>query len=116
MFPRDYCKLLLGGLLSLGLANLANADNRTLLAGNSACTQDVQSTGLYFIGGAPAKMTWTVWASSTANGAATQIFETVEQLSRTPLIMMSNRQSPEHTSSTRVSIIPRQKSGITTLR
>jgi hypothetical protein len=79
MFPRVYCKLLLGGLLSLGLANMAHADNGTLLAGNSACSQNVQSTGLYFIGGAPAKMTWTVWMSSTAIGPFTQIFETVEQ-------------------------------------
>jgi len=72
LVQRVYCKLLLGGLLSLGLANMAHA-------GNSACSRDVQSTGLYFIGSAVAKETWTVWASTTANGAFTQIFETVEQ-------------------------------------
>jgi hypothetical protein len=79
MFPRDYCKLLPDGLLSLGLANMAHADNGTLLAGNGACSQDVQSAGLDFSGGAPANMTWTVWMSGTENGPAMQIFETVEQ-------------------------------------
>ncbi|SPE33022.1 hypothetical protein SBA3_1940036 [Candidatus Sulfopaludibacter sp. SbA3] len=59
---------------------MARADNGILLAGNSVCTQQVQSTGLYFSGGTTvAKTTWTAFASITSNGPATEIFKAVIQ-------------------------------------
>ena len=77
-------KTICGKTLSISLflsslAGTALADNGTLLAGNTYCTQAVQSTGLYFSGGTQEKMTWTVLMSGTATGPTTQIFEAVLQ-------------------------------------
>lgn len=58
---------------------MASADNGTLLAGNTVCTQAVEATGVYFSGGTQEKMTWTVLMSTTATGPTTQIFEAVLQ-------------------------------------
>jgi hypothetical protein len=66
------------GLVLLGLASMAHADNGVLLAGNSVCSQQVQSTALYFVGGTTtAKVTWTAFMSTAATGPAKQLFQAV---------------------------------------
>ncbi len=80
MLHRVYRRILPALLLPI-LAGVALADNGTLLAGNTVCSQAVEATGVYFSGGTQEKMTWTVLMSTTATGPTAQIFEALLQIS-----------------------------------